>query len=571
MAGAQGILSNPLLAALSPDDQQSFAQLQQQQAIGQALLQQGMQPMDAGQNAVGGVAYHVSPLNGASKLLNAYLGAKMSTDAAAQQAQLSGRALSGLFGQDQQVPVAQSAPPVATAGDSGALTGPTAGMGGMQGTPDAQTLGRVLQQNGVATPTQTATSPGVFSLPGQTAAASRQMYVGLGPEEYGKLRASYAAPTDQMRTLLAAGVQPGSQQWNDSLNSVAFKAGYVPPVQVAPNQMVTDPRTGASFTTPAAAAPGSQNIQGVDGKWYTVPVAGGTQAIQAGAAADAAGKAGYQLTEVWDPNANNGQGGYVHQTVANAAGAAGGDPSTGTPGRPPLPTGAPSGAGVPPLPPGSPPNSSATTTGGGGPMASQPPMGSAANANAQAQGQVQTMQDSYKEARQARATGQNALTMLNDMSSYAQTKTPALANKLYNVQGIFSGDAQLFEKSRDNLISQVSSATGMNTDAARSIVEGAIPSYGMNPQALQTGLGQIKAQVQLRMLKGDYLSDAYSNGNAAAYNQRENQFDQMMTPAAAAIIKMPQGPARNQAIAGAKSSPQDAQALRWGIQTGLLR
>ncbi|MFT4063368.1 hypothetical protein [Paraburkholderia sp.] len=206
----------------------------------------------------------------------------------------------------------------------------------------------------------------------------------------------------------------------------------------------------------------------------------------------------------------------------------------------------------------------------GGGIYAQAPLGAQANAEAQAKGQVDMMNASYKEARQARSTGQNALTMLDDMSNYAQTKSPALANKLYNVQGIFSGDAQLFDKARDNLITQVSGSTGMSTDAARAIVEGAIPSYGMNSQAIQTGLGQIKGQVQMRMLKGDYLSDAYANGNAPAYNQRENQFDQMMTPAASAIIKMPPGPARNQAIAEAKSNPQDAQALRWGLNVGLL-
>lgn len=207
----------------------------------------------------------------------------------------------------------------------------------------------------------------------------------------------------------------------------------------------------------------------------------------------------------------------------------------------------------------------------GSPYAASPSLGEQANADAQARGQVDTMNTSYKEVRQARATGQNALTMLDDMTNYAQTKNPALANKLYNVQGVFSADAQLFEKARDNLITQVSGSTGMSTDAARAIVEGAIPSYGMNAQAIQTGLGQVKAQVQMRMLKGDYLSDAYANGNATAYNQRENQFDQMMTPTAAAIVRMPPGQARNQAIAAAKNNPQDAQALRWGLSVGLLR
>lgn len=566
MAGVQGIFGNPLLATLSPGDQQSFAQLSQQQAIGQALLQQGLQPMDAGTNAVGGMAYHVSPLNGVSKLLNAYIGNKLSMDAVGQQAQLASKMYGAQFGTDQQQPSAPSLPPVSGAADSPALTGPSAGMGGSQGAPDPVAVGRAMLANGQNVPMQTTTQAGPWTIPGMSAADSRSMYM-LNPEQYAKLRMAYAQPTDATRMAISAHLDP-TQANADAL----FKANYVPPVQVAPNQMVTDPRTGASFTTPAAAAPGSQNIQGVDGHWYTVPVAGGTAAIQAGSAADAAGKAGYQLTDVWDPTANNGQGGYVHQTVANAAGAAGGAIGSG---QPPLPPGgvgsAPAGgAGVPPLPPES-SLPGASPGGRSGPMASQPPIATAATAEAQARGQIDTMQQSYKEARQARSTGQNALSLLDDMSSYAQSKTPVLANKLFNVQGIYSSDAQLFEKARDNLISQVSGATGMNTDAARSIVEGAIPSYGMNTQALQTGLGQIKSQVQMRMLKGDYLADAYANGNAPAYNQRENQFDQMMTPTAAGIIKRPAGPARNAAIASAKGSPQDAQALRWALSVGLLR
>src|ERR1700761_3344699 len=130
MPGQTGSI-NPLLALLPPDQQQNLLQLGQQQAIGQALTQQGLQPMDTGSNPVGGMAYHVSPLNGVSKLLNTYIGNKLSMNALGQQGQLYGQAYNNAFGQDQQVPVAQPAPPVTGSADSGALTGPTAGMNGM--------------------------------------------------------------------------------------------------------------------------------------------------------------------------------------------------------------------------------------------------------------------------------------------------------------------------------------------------------------------------------------------------------------------------------------------------------
>src|ERR1700761_3501261 len=101
MPGQTGSI-NPLLALLPPDQQQNLLQLGQQQAIGQALTQQGLQPMDTGSNPVGGMAYHVSPLNGVAKLLNAYIGNKLSMNALGQQANLYGQIYGGAFGGGQQ-------------------------------------------------------------------------------------------------------------------------------------------------------------------------------------------------------------------------------------------------------------------------------------------------------------------------------------------------------------------------------------------------------------------------------------------------------------------------------------
>lgn len=207
----------------------------------------------------------------------------------------------------------------------------------------------------------------------------------------------------------------------------------------------------------------------------------------------------------------------------------------------------------------------------GGPMLARAPFGAPEEATAGAQGRVTTMNESYKGLRTARDSAQNAITLLDDMQKYGQDKNPVLANKLYNVANLYSTDAQLFDKARNNLIAQVSGSTGMGTDQARSIVEGSIPSYGMSQAAIQEGLRQVKAQVQMRQIKSDYMSDAYAAGDARQYNQRENQFDQVMTPDAASIIKMQPGQQRNAAIQAAKNNPRDADALRWAIQTGVLR
>ena len=182
--GAQGFLSNPLLAALPPDQQQNFLQLQQQQAIGQALLQQGLQPLDTSNRQVGGVGYRISPLEGASKLLNTYLGNKMSMSAMGRQGQLMGQMMNGAYGTDSTAPAVQQQPPVTSAADSGTLTGASAGMGAYAPTPDPQAVGQALLQNNPNTPMATSTTPGPLTLPGRTAAQSRTLAM-FAPQAYG--------------------------------------------------------------------------------------------------------------------------------------------------------------------------------------------------------------------------------------------------------------------------------------------------------------------------------------------------------------------------------------------------
>lgn len=599
--------------------------------------------------------------NGAALGMGLQGGMQGAQDAFAMQRQLMGlRMVQGLMAGNSSAAAAPTAtqesvaPAPALVGSANVpgLSGISAGMGAYASSPQAAA-------NSAASlyPTQAqATDSNIRRILNQGLGLS-MMGVPSGMD-YAKEQLQYdpsvqmALPTDVQRNAAAA-YGNGTPEYQNALRGILTKDGIVSLRPGAPFVM-----NGKLVTTPGAAPAGYMNsYDNGTGQWSVTPVAGGTEAVRGSSAAQAGGKAQYNLQQVWDPSANGGQGGFVFQSTANVADASNGavpgvptgglagifaqqetnggktDPSNpfqvqrgtfdrfaqrgeswdnvadrnavaqrmltkfnqdygGDIGR--IATAYFSGEGNV-APPGSPTpflhnvaDSNGKTVASyvgdilgrsGGmaqgqqhaPMAAQPPLGAQADATAQAQGQVDTMNASYKETRQARSTGQYALTMLDDMSNFAQTKSPALANKLYNVQGIFSSDAQLFDKARDNLITQVSNSSGMSTDAARAIVNGAIPSYGMNPQAIQTGLGQIKAQVQMRMVKGDYLSDAYANGNAQAYNQRENQFDQMMTPAAAAIIKMPPGLARNQAIAAAKNNPQDAQALRWGLNVGLLR
>jgi hypothetical protein len=208
--------------------------------------------------------------------------------------------------------------------------------------------------------------------------------------------------------------------------------------------------------------------------------------------------------------------------------------------------------------------------------AASAPMGAQANAEATVKGQVDTMQKSYQNLQTVRSGAPAALQDVDNMSKLAQGASMATIGPAgAKFAGLFSANAAEYEKSRDNLVTNLGSQLGINSDAARDLVYGSIPSYGAPKQAVQNGLDTLRGQIQTRLLKSDYLSGAYTSGDAKAYNQKENQFDQNMTPAVANQVSsfnsMPTGPAKAQALKAAASNPQLRQRLEWAVSNGILK
>lgn len=200
------------------------------------------------------------------------------------------------------------------------------------------------------------------------------------------------------------------------------------------------------------------------------------------------------------------------------------------------------------------------------------PMGAQANAESLAKGQVDTMQKSYQNLQTVRSGAPAALQDVDNMSKLAAGASPlTLGASGAKFAGLFSANAAEYEKSRDNLVTNLGSQLGINSDAARDLVYGSIPSYGAPKQAVQNGLETLRGQIQTRLLKSDYLSDAYGSGDAKAYNQRENQFDQNMTPKLANIVSMPSGPGRADALKAAMKDPQIRAKLEWAASNGVLK
>jgi soluble lytic murein transglycosylase-like protein len=645
-----------------PQYQGDYYTLQNKQALAQALMQQSMQgqPLPQTVGSGGSQNYQVMPKYsmgaGIAQLGQALLAAKLQQQTAQGYQGLGQNQMNFLMGGQQASPAAS--------GTGGSPDGTTASAGPAQADPQAL-AGALAASGGGTAPQQAQAQPqqaqggggllapgSVMNPSGMDVGKAAFLYQTMGPEAYAKeFVAPYVKPTDATLMARQGGVDQGAAN-----RGALLKNNYVAPVVASPNSTVISQTGGGSSTLPAAAPAGYQNIQSTDGKWYTIPVQGGTQAVAGSAAAQAGGE-GSQLPYDKAVDANGNPLPITNRTaVANQAGAttpasaaivqteSSGNqnavspkgalgawqvmPNTKTnPGFGVTPAennspaelnrvgkdyynamtqryGSPTvGAIAYNMGPGATDtwlkngaqfeklpqetqnyvgkvatltalNSGAGTPQGasGSPIYAAAPMGAQANVEANVKGQVDTMQKSYQNLQTVRSGAPAALQDLGNMQNLASGKSSAIIGPgMASMAGLVSANAAEYEKSRDNLVTNLGSQLGINSDAAREMVYGSIPSYGAPKQAIANGLQTLQGQVQTRLLKAGYLTDAYTAGDAKAYNQKENQFDQNITPAIANVVTQPPGPQRSAALAAAAKDPQVRARLEWAAQNGVLK
>jgi hypothetical protein len=621
----QSLMMNPMLATLSPDDQQSLLQLQQRQAIGQALLQQGLQPIDTSNRQVGGMGYRISPLEGLAKMAQMYTGNKISMDSMGKQAQLMGQMYGNAFGTNQP----QQAPQQAAV-DAGGMTGDQSGQGVISSpVPSGAQLGAAMGGGPQAAP-QVAMPNGALTLPGKTPQQSMMLFSMLGPEGYARLLSQWGAPTDATRMAMAAGADPRAANEN-----ALYKANYIAPI--TGTGAFRDPRTMQPVAFNPDIPAGTTPLYDASGNVAKVqPIDGAQAAMQGNAAATAAGGAQFKPVQVYNPATQQME--YSNEAAVTNPGAPAplrnNNPGALMPGGklanyPDMQSGlqaldqnlASYGkqgvntlSGV--ISKWAPPSENNTQAyiadvsqrlgikpdqkidlsnplvrqslstaialhengpsgvfgGGSGAPAAAPPLGAQANAEGQAKSQLETMTKSYQNLQTVRSGAPAALQDIDNMIGLSQGKSPTTVGPYAaSAAALFSSNAAEYEKSRDNLVTNLGSQLGINSDAARELVYGSIPSYGAPKQAIQNGLATLKGQVQTRLLKSDFLSDAYAAGDAKSYNQRENQFDQNITPQIANVVTMPPGPQRADALKQAAQNPQMRARLEWAAKNGVLK
>jgi hypothetical protein len=621
---------NPMLALLPPDQQQNLMQLQQQQAIGQALLQQGLQPIDTSNRQVAGMGYRISPLEGLAKMANMYVGNKIARDSMGQQAQIMGQMYGNAFGGQPQAP--QAAPT-----DAGGMAGGQSGPGVVSSpiaTPGAADLGAAMG-GGTQVGPQTQMANGVLTMPGKTPQQSMMLFSMLGPDAYAKMLQAQTAPTAATLAARQGGFDPAAA------NQVAFRHDtYNAPLQGTGilRDAFTHQPVAFNPEVPAGATPmfdASGNVVAEK----SIPGAQGV--MQGNAAATAAGGAQFKPVQVYDPQ--------THQMVfSNEAAVT--NPSAPAPVRNNNPGAMMPGgklAQYPDMQTGlkalddnlasygkqgvntlsgviskwAPPNENDTQAyikdvsqrlgispnqkidlsnplvrqslstaislhengpsgvfGGGGASqggaAAAPPLGATSNANAAQQASADSMKASYAKLQGINSTANGTLDSLQKMQALAARKNPVLTAGALGtmVAPTISPDAAEYEKQRANVIQLLAAQNGTNgSNEGRALTGESVPDYGKPNQAIQDGLQTQINQLRAQQLKANLLTPVYQSGDSKAYTTLENGFDQAIKPSMMPVLSL-SGDAQRAAVQSAiKANPALRSNFEWAFHNGLLK
>lgn len=550
--------TNPYLqsAVLAGGDPNAYRQmlvqqanLQRNQALAQALSQQAMQGDNPNQEVSGRVVQY-SPVQGMTQLAKAWLAnnvnnnvANQSADIQLQQGQMYRQAMAAALqkmqGGQQPAPsvgtgqISNSSAPAQTPGNAPVPLNSDLGSGtwGIGATPGVAPTQQ--QPSPQQAPQQSGGSPiSSFANNALGIAADPSMNL-LFPklaEQYGAAGVNAQAPTDVMKNNSYMGISPDvarqmalAKALSDGqteikpgayVNFMSGQSGFVP--QVPANSQPNQPYN------PLANGGRMGQVSAVNG---AIPV----QAATTGATTNAT--TANTLHNVTGPDGSTG-------TVLGRNIMLGGVGWPGAVAQPGVaqPSAAPRPAGV----------------WGPAPAAAD------------------QMKNDYTGLVSARASAPAMQQELGRMIQIGQNPTAATGPYGTAVAKLFSNDAAEYEKGRDFVVSQLSSG-GMSTDAARSMVYGAIPGYDAPQQAKLAGLNNLNNQIGVRALKADYLNQPFTTGNSAAYSTQSNQFDRNITPAMYPALTMPSGPARANVLRELSKDPHMRSGLEWAVQNGLLK
>ena len=259
---------NPMQAMMGPDVTRQQYELAQNQRYADILMQQALQEQPQGQ-MVSGHYVPPSPVQGLGQLLKAYIARKSSDMIPERQSQLAAA-------QNQQI---QN-----MFGLGGGTTAPQA--------RDMALAGGAMQGDVGPTNTNAARMTGVQSGTGSAMPIplgmnrqSAAMQYMISPQAYAAALGSHSSPAEIQKVAMAAGLQPGTPQYQAFMQGNLTKQNYIAPTVVGEGGSLVQPGANrASFIAPK----GGIQINPTTGQSSVLP--GYTQATGAIEQAQAYGK-----------------------------------------------------------------------------------------------------------------------------------------------------------------------------------------------------------------------------------------------------------------------------------------
>jgi len=538
--------------------------IDRQRQIAQYLQQQSLTP-EQGQMISG---HYVAPsaMQYISKLAQGLMGTNRQSALDKQQMNLAtqqGNMIRGQFGMNPQPAGAQSQPaadPSATPEQAAIQTGLVQGAQAGSIGPTNANLARVAaalqnQPSPSAPPAQSAPAqpqrPSSMVIPGMSPGVAMQQYF-TDPSGYNKDYRAQFAPTDLMKTLTAAGIDPNSAQGQQMLQANIAKTNYITPPNFRPGGFTQDTKTGAITNFPKVPE-GFQAISDGKGGFTFAPVNGAMDAIAASAAALKQG----QNKQTLAPR---------EQLVVNPDGTR--QPATiDAIVNPPKNSGFPPGANVP-----QPTNTGAIVPGQSDTLsilqqeraAEKDPVAAAAldraiartgGAPAQSQGvgapfgqeaaAINRQKDMSKKFADLTTANQQAATtnsyLQNIKGLAGQAGVGAFSDKQQLTNNLLSyigrseraTDAVTAKNLLDKYSSQITARLGGGSggsDARSAIIEAAYPNSHMTVAAINDAVDNLVGANQMIQAKTALLSPHANSGDPVSYQQKEQIFDTNADP-----------------------------------------
>lgn len=523
---------NPITAQIPNYALQSM-QAQRQQAMAQALMEQGMAPVDYDNRG------RISWTQGLAKMLSAYQGAKLGTSAMQQQAALQQQGMQamgqayGLGGQPDPQAIAAALQPQANAqralaegaqrGSVGPTTANAARMDAMAPPLPPQAPQQDPNMGGTQTPLNPYGAPPLLAYQASNGDA--------GAMEQLKTFLANKTQTPEIKNNNWSGITP------EQAKAMALaKAVKESKMDFKPGEFTSNAFTGQNGFYPSIP-PNSQPTSPVGPNGFVggvAPVSGAMGVLGGNAGAEQFGRSGATIGEAVTPSGAPIKG-YNKDIFGGSV-------------IPPAVQAARDGDALAILKQErAKPGNSASDN-----MALDREIARAQGATHVVAGPDPTVQSGRTDQQSdmgkrwttlaSRAgAAQNVNSYLDQISSLAdKASTGQFADRLQLTNSLLAPFSQkatdevtarnLLDKYSSQIVAQLGSGEGMATDAARGILQSAYPNAKMNAPAIHEAVGALKAQNVMAQAKARVLMPTYSQNDPVAYTRAETAFDQAADP-----------------------------------------